>query len=64
MTEKTRVFMRKKSNPSTTSKTKMLSFRVENDLYQKVEVASKGDKTEWLKVAVKEKLERDTKKPN
>ncbi len=56
--------MRKKSNPSTTSKTKMLSFRVENDLYQKVEVASKGDKTEWLKVAVKEKLERDTKKPN
>ena len=60
MTEKT-ILMKKKSNPSNTTKTKMLSFRAEIEIYAEVEKASNGNKTEWLKAATLEKLAREKK---
>ena len=53
--------MKKKSNPSNTTKTKMLSFRAEIEIYAEVEKASNGNKTEWLKAATLEKLAREKK---
>lgn len=51
--------MKKKYNPSTTSKTTHVGFRCPNEIHKQLIAASKGNKTKWLNDAVKEKLDRD-----
>lgn len=53
--------MKKNSNPSTTTKTKMISVRVPVSLYKDIDDASMGNRTRWLIEAIQSKLEK--KKP-